>query len=174
MEFLKFLTFFVAVSFLFTACNLTEAYKFFPGGRDGWVLHPSEDYSQWAGRNRFLINDTICKSAYIFFINPSYMYLIIYIYSFFLVLEDFKYKKGEDSVLLVTAEDYSSCNTKNPIKKWDDGDTLFQFDQSGPFYFISGRDGNCQQGQKLTVVVLAVRRPPSVPSPTSAPPPEGQ
>ncbi|KAK4752938.1 hypothetical protein SAY87_021736 [Trapa incisa] len=112
------------------------AYKFYVGGRDGWALHPSEDYGHWAGRNRFLIND------------------ILY----------FKYKKGEDSVLLVNKNDYDSCNNNSPIRRWDDGDTVFTFDRSGPFFFISGEDDHCRNGQKLIVVVLAVRNhTPSVP-----------
>ncbi|XP_059625380.1 early nodulin-like protein 18 [Cornus florida] len=39
----------------------------------------------------------------------------------------------------------------------DDGDSVFKFDRSGPFFFISGNKENCQKGQKLIVVVLAVR-----------------
>lgn len=69
----------------------------------------------------------------------------------------FKYKKGSDSVLVVTREDYDNCNTKEPIVKMDGGDSVFKLDRSGPFYFISGNKTNCQKGQKLIVVVLAVR-----------------
>ncbi|KAI3990643.1 hypothetical protein MKX01_022943 [Papaver californicum] len=29
-----------------------------------------------------------------------------------------------------------------------------EFDQSGPFYFVSGIKGNCERGQKLVVVVM--------------------
>src|SRR6266487_1644630 len=77
----------------------------------------------------------------------------------------FKYKKDSNSVLVVNKEDYDKCNKKNPIKKFDDGDSELQLDRSGPFYFISGKDDNCEKGQKLIVVVLAVRKrsPPHVP-----------
>lgn len=57
----------------------------------------------------------------------------------------------------------------------DDGDSVFTFDRSGPFYFISGNKSNCDKGQKLTVVVLSLRnRSPSTtgagaPTPATTP-----
>lgn len=41
--------------------SATEGYKFYVGGRDGWVLNPSENYNHWAERRRFQVNDTLCK-----------------------------------------------------------------------------------------------------------------
>ncbi|KAJ0971446.1 hypothetical protein J5N97_019405 [Dioscorea zingiberensis] len=99
------------------------AYDFYVGGRDGWVQNPKENYNNWAGRNRFSVNDKLV----------------------------FKYKKGEDSVLVVNKIDYDACNVSNPIKKMDDGDSVFVFDRSGPFFFISGAPGKCGNGQKLIV-----------------------
>lgn len=89
----------------------------------------------------------------------------------------FKYKEGSDSVLVVNRDNYNTCNTTNPIMSLADGGSVFVFDRSGPFYFISGFAQNCQKGQKLVVVVLAVRdkkrqptSPPSAsPSPSTAP-----
>ncbi|KAF4386624.1 early nodulin-like protein 2 [Cannabis sativa] len=116
------------------------AYKFTVGGKQGWVSKPSENYNQWAGRNRFKVNDTIY----------------------------FKYKKGSDSVLVVNKDDYEKCNTQNPLKKYEDGDSEIEFDRSGPFYFISGK--NCNEGQKLIVVVLAIRpKPGTTPLPSPGP-----
>lgn len=83
---------------------------------------------------------------------------------------DFKYKKGSDSVLLVKKEDYDSCNTNNPIKKMEDGDSSFVFDKSGPFFFISGNADNCKKGQKLVVVVMAKRAKRTPPSPPAVAP----
>ncbi|KAJ6690854.1 EARLY NODULIN-LIKE PROTEIN 2 [Salix koriyanagi] len=119
--------------------GLSQGYKFYVGGRDGWVTSPSERYSQWAERNRFQVNDTIF----------------------------FKYKKGSDSVLIVSKDDYHSCSTKNPIKSLTDGDSTFIFDRSGPFFFISGNSDNCSKGQKLIIVVMAVRPKPLPPAPFS-------
>ncbi|KAJ4729783.1 Early nodulin-like protein [Melia azedarach] len=127
----------------------SEAYKFFVGGKDGWVLTPSESYNHWAERMRFQVNDTLY----------------------------FKYKKGSDSVLIVSKDDYFSCNIKNPVKSLADGDSTVTFDHSGPYFFISGNGDNCNKGQKLVVVVMAVRNkthhrhaPPS-PSPAASPTP---
>ncbi|KAL9322447.1 hypothetical protein ACSQ67_010500 [Phaseolus vulgaris] len=125
------------------ACTLFQV-----GGKDGWVLNPSQDYTHWAQRNRFQVNDTLF----------------------------FKYRSGSDSVLVVKKEDYDSCNTNNAIQEMDGGDSKFTFVKSGPFFFISGNAQNCQRGQKLTVVVLAVRQnkhthslsPSATPSPAEA------
>ncbi|XP_064975001.1 early nodulin-like protein 18 [Musa acuminata AAA Group] len=82
----------------------------------------------------------------------------------------FRYKKGEDSVLVVSKQDYDACDVSKPIQKLDGGDSVFKFDRSGPFYFISGTPGNCQRGQKLVVVVvMAVRHCPPISSPPSLP-----
>ncbi|KAJ9170939.1 hypothetical protein P3X46_018999 [Hevea brasiliensis] len=123
----------------------SQAYQFHVGGRDGWVLNPSENYTLWAPRNRFQVNDTLF----------------------------FKYKKGSNSVLVVIKDDYYSCNIKKPIQSLTDGDSIFKFDRSGPFYFISGKADNCNNGQRLITVVMAVRPKPQltpVPAPQSPSP----
>ncbi|GKU93153.1 hypothetical protein SLEP1_g6777 [Rubroshorea leprosula] len=123
----------------------SEGYKFYVGGRDGWVVNPKENFNHWAERNRFSVNDTLF----------------------------FKYKKGSDSVLVVKKEDYFSCNATNPTQSMMDGDSEFKFDRSGPFFFITGNAYNCNKGQKLIVVVLAVRHKhyyppkPTYPSPSA-------
>ncbi|KAK9077482.1 hypothetical protein SSX86_005819 [Deinandra increscens subsp. villosa] len=135
--------FFIIITFI--SSTPTHAYTFQVGGKNGWTSHPSENYTTWSARLRFLINDTL----------------------------HFKYDGGSDSVLVVNKSDYDGCNANNPIKKLDGGgDSLFKFDRSGPFYFITGNKSNCDQGQKLTVVVLALRKnrspPPSVATPPSS------
>lgn len=47
--------------------GLSNGYKFYVGGKDGWVLTPSEDYSHWSHRNRFQVNDTLCKPLSLLF-----------------------------------------------------------------------------------------------------------
>ncbi|WOL02064.1 hypothetical protein Cni_G10783 [Canna indica] len=123
------------------------AYDFYVGGRDGWVQHPRDSYDSWAGRNRFQVKDRLV----------------------------FKYKQGNDSVLVVSKTDYDSCNTTDPKESYTDGNSIFQFNRSGPIYFISGAAGHCTQGQKLVVVVMAIRNHTAPPSPApspSAPAPE--
>ncbi|KFK29357.1 hypothetical protein AALP_AA7G123600 [Arabis alpina] len=107
--------------------GLTNGYKFYVGGKDGWVLTPSEDYPRWSHRNRFQINDTLY----------------------------FKYPKGKDSVLEVSEEGYNTCNTTHPITSLSDGDSQFLLSRSGSFFFVSGNSGNCLKGQKLAVRVMS-------------------
>ncbi|KAF8409201.1 hypothetical protein HHK36_005275 [Tetracentron sinense] len=148
-----------SLSFLFVIlmglfCS-SQSYMFYVGSSEGWVLNPSENFNHWAERNRFRVNDTLL----------------------------FKYKKGSDSVLVVSKEDCNKCNTEKPIMSMVDGDSVFKFDRSGPFFFISGTYGSCEKGQKLIVVVLGLtavkhRSPeisaphmsPSSPSPITKPP----
>ncbi|KAK8933337.1 Early nodulin-like protein 1 [Platanthera zijinensis] len=133
------------MSVLLALFNLTASTEFYVGGRNGWVEKPAESYNVWAEHMRFQVNDKLA----------------------------FEYKKGEDSVLLVTKEAYNTCNTSNPTINLSDGNSVFVLDQSGPSYFISGAPGHCAQGQKLVVVVMAVRNnpPSSPPSPAPAPAP---
>ncbi|XP_050371214.1 early nodulin-like protein 2 [Argentina anserina] len=145
MEFGRFLSLLFLVC-LTTFLPATEGYRFYVGGRDGWVLKPSESYNHWAERNRFLVNDTLY----------------------------FKYNKGSDSVLVVNKDSFFNCNTSNPIQKLEEGNSEFKFDSSGPFYFISGQPGNCANGQKLIIIVLAVRHRQTPPAqPSLAAPPQG-
>ncbi|CAL0333855.1 unnamed protein product [Lupinus luteus] len=112
-----------------SSSSQSEAKKFHVGGKDGWVLKPSEDYNHWASKNRFQVNDTL----------------------------HFKYNKLYDSVLVVKKEDYDSCNVNNPMQKMDDGDSTFKLSNSGLYFFISGNVDNCNNGEKLIVLVMAVR-----------------
>ncbi|XP_027115756.1 early nodulin-like protein 4 isoform X2 [Coffea arabica] len=123
------------VTFLGFFLSISQSYTFYVGGREGWVLKPKEDYNQWAGRNRFQINDTLI----------------------------FRYKKGYDDVLEVDKDDYYNCNKENPFLALKDGESVFKFNRSGPFFFISGYADNCQKGQRLIIVVLHPRAasPPS-------------
>ncbi|KAJ0964829.1 hypothetical protein J5N97_025967 [Dioscorea zingiberensis] len=123
------------------------ANRFYVGGEDGWVEKPSETYTHWAARNRFQINDTLV----------------------------FKYKKGEDSVLVVDEMDYDACNISKPKDKMEDGYSTFVLERSGPMFFISGVPGKCRNGQKLCIVVIASRdkkgtpyQPPSI-APAASP-----
>ncbi|KAL6553460.1 hypothetical protein OROGR_007302 [Orobanche gracilis] len=187
-------------------------HQFVVGGKDGWVLNPSENYNHWAERNRFQVNDTLRQWIHHSKIigatmnhqknnGRTFFFLIFDLRQNDVVLTKmastrrrfdtffvpelfggaralsclmFKYKKGSDSVVVVNKNDYYNCNnTGNSILKFKNGNSVFKFEHSGPFYFISGIKANCDRGQKLVVVVLAVRnRHPTAHSPI-APPPKG-
>lgn len=71
-------------------------------------------------------------------------------------------------MLVVNSSDYEKCKTSNPISKFDDGNTVFQFERSGFFYFISGQPGHCKSGQRL---IIRVMHPSEIESPEAAPSP---
>ncbi|CAN1828666.1 Early nodulin-like protein 2 [Linum perenne] len=138
------------ISFMLLSSSVT-AINFQVGGGDGWVVNPSESYDHWAQRLRFRVNDSLV----------------------------FKYKEGEDTVVEVTKADYDECDVSNPVRTMRSGSSVVRFDRSGPFYFVSGKKKNCVGGQKLVVVVLAVRPairapPSSSPSPVPSIPPKSQ
>lgn len=69
---------------------------------------------------------------------------------------------------MVDYDQYQNCTTLNPISKYNDGKTVFKFNRSGFFYFISGEPGHCEAGQKLIVRVMhhsEYQPPVSAPSP---------
>ncbi|AEE85353.1 putative protein [Arabidopsis thaliana] len=134
--------FFTILLSLSTLFTISNARKFNVGGSGAWVTNPPENYESWSGKNRFLVHDTLY----------------------------FSYAKGADSVLEVNKADYDACNTKNPIKRVDDGDSEISLDRYGPFYFISGNEDNCKKGQKLNVVVISARIPSTAQSPHAAAP----
>ncbi|XP_051128875.1 early nodulin-like protein 1 [Andrographis paniculata] len=109
----------------------------------GWVVRPAEPYPHWAERLRFQVNDTL----------------------------RFKYNKDSDTVAVVNSGDYAQCSAGNPLVQLAGGNSVFKFDRSGPFFFITGNKSNCAQGQKLIIVVLAVRSPPPPPPVAAAPAP---
>jgi hypothetical protein len=70
-------------------------------------------------------------------------------------LADFRYAKN-DSVLVVTRDDYKVCRGDRPALRLDGGEEArFRLERSGPLYFISGAPGHCDAGQRLTVRVMA-------------------
>ncbi|KAK1433655.1 hypothetical protein QVD17_10569 [Tagetes erecta] len=122
------LTIFISFA-IFTMLKVQSAHEFHVGGDKGWVIPPSNDtnhYNEWASSNRFSINDTL----------------------------RFEYKK--DSVLVVTKEEHEKCVSQNPLFFSDNGDTSFELNRSGYFYFISGSSGHCEQGLKMIIKVLEI------------------
>ncbi|KAK8523478.1 hypothetical protein V6N13_113422 [Hibiscus sabdariffa] len=110
--------------------SFTEAKEILVGGKThAWKIPSSQSDSlnRWAEKARFRLGDSLV----------------------------WKYDGGKDSVLQVTREAYVSCNTSNPLAEFKDGDTKVKLLKSGPYFFISGANGHCEQGQKVIVVVLS-------------------
>lgn len=76
-----------------------------------------------------------------------------------------------DSVMVVTEEDYDRCNSPRPLHFYNNGsDTVCEFDRSGPFYFISGMAGHCEKGEKMIIRVLGHDALPPPSGPEDGPP----
>nr|CAB3478544.1 unnamed protein product [Digitaria exilis] len=120
------------------ASSTASAFVFKAGGTGEWRVpaqqpaggaNATSAYNAWAQRNRFRVGDAIA----------------------------FTYQPGNDSVLLVDQRAYDGCDTSAPMDRFADGNTVFTFTRSGPFYFISGNRDNCNRGEKLIVVVMGER-----------------
>ncbi|CAH8337249.1 unnamed protein product [Eruca vesicaria subsp. sativa] len=96
------------------------------GNLDSWgIPTDAKVYSKWPKTHSFKIGDSLL----------------------------FLYPPSEDSMIQVTASNFKSCNTKDPILYMNDGNSLFNLTQNGTFYFTSGQPGHCQKYQKLLVSV---------------------
>ncbi|KAG8386158.1 hypothetical protein BUALT_Bualt03G0120000 [Buddleja alternifolia] len=138
---------FLGILSVFLLIQKGNAYDYKVGGpRGSWTV-PSDPnaaiYNQWAEKNRFQIDDTLL----------------------------FVYDANHDSVLHVTKDDYTNCNTEAPLEKFTDGHTVFKFNQSGPCYFISGVADNCHKNEKLVLIVMADRSKSKSNETVSSPPP---
>ncbi|KAL5704621.1 hypothetical protein ACHQM5_023020 [Ranunculus cassubicifolius] len=117
----------ILLCILFT---FTEANEVLVGGKpNSWKIpsSQSESLNKWAEQARFQMGDTL-----VLHFNPE-----------------------KDSVLQVTKKDYKSCNISSPLVKYQNETTMIELNKSGPYYFISGAKGHCEQGQKMIVVVIS-------------------
>ncbi|KAJ1696699.1 hypothetical protein LUZ63_005211 [Rhynchospora breviuscula] len=129
---------------LFLCCVSGEATLFEVGGSNGslwtWRVPSNEDfYRSWANSTDFAVGDTI----------------------------HFRYKN--DSVLVVSQNDFETCNGSNPIITYFGENTYYMFDLPGAYYFISGELEHCAQGQKLAIHVTSsatLESPPPAPIPS--------
>lgn len=57
--------------------------------------------------------------------------------------------------MAVTDAEYKKCNSTRPIFFSNTGNTVYRFNHSGSFYFISGVSGHCEKGQRMIVKVMS-------------------
>ncbi|KAM0903008.1 hypothetical protein ACQ4PT_018834 [Festuca glaucescens] len=118
------------------------------GDARGWrqPAPGEETYNHWASRSRFHVGD------------------LLY----------FRYAKN-DSVLVVTRDDYKVCRGDRSALRLDGGEEArFWLERSGFLYFISGAPGHCDAGQRLTVRVMAQHDDASSPADAPALSPGGR
>ncbi|KAJ8428651.1 hypothetical protein Cgig2_020375 [Carnegiea gigantea] len=132
--------------YIFSTTIHVSCFQYEVGGKRGWIRPDGseyETYNEWAQQHRFHVGDTLCT------------------------FNHFKY--SNDSVLLVNNEDYTECAVNNPISKFEDGNTVFEFDHSGFYYFISGQPGHCQAGQKMIIWVMGAHHQSAISAPSPSP-----
>ncbi|KAG7590901.1 Cupredoxin [Arabidopsis suecica] len=101
------------------------------GDEFGWRVPLQNDsalYSHWASSNRFHIGDSL-----------SFVY-------------------DKDSVMEVDKWGFYHCNGSDPITAFDNGNSTFDLDRPGLFYFISGSNQHCTSGQRLIVEVMHIHQ----------------
>ena len=148
---------------LLASAAVASAYQFEVGDETGWIKPTGKErhsYNDWAAQNRFHIHDTLRNSNILYIYKlSSFQFSHIPIPIFYLL--DFKYAK--DSVMEVSSADYLTCNTSNPIAKFEHGSTVYELSRPGFFYFISGQPGHCKLGQRLIVRVMHPLPPAAAP-----------
>lgn len=122
-----------------------RATQYTVGGSDGWGL--GHDLLLWASQYTFHVGDDLY----------------------------FPYQTGQHSVLLVTQDDYNSCNTDHPVTSDNgQGNMIFTLINQQTYYFICGAPQHCSEGLKLEVTVEAsptTNTPATpLPTPTESPP----
>lgn len=107
----------------------------------------------------------IAKMLFLFYLrnNCCWLWFLLPTNSSYFALTVFVYEAEKDSVVWVNKEDYDKCNTGSPMATFRDGRTTFKLSHAGPYYFISGSDGNCAKNEKMVVVVMADRSGKSTP-----------
>lgn len=82
------------------------------------------------------------------------------------------YKKNSYGVLRVTRKNYNACNATAPYSISLTGNDTYTIKYPGHFYFICGRIGHCEIGQKVHISVPANNTVPVVvPPPIDQSPP---
>ncbi|XP_074326505.1 mavicyanin-like [Apium graveolens] len=117
------------------------------GDEVGWTNLGHVDYDAWAKSKSFRVGDTI----------------------------QFVYNQGFFGVLRVTRKNYNACNATAPYSISLTGNDTFTLKYPGHYYFICGRIGHCEFGQKVHISVPANNSVPVLaPPPVLVPPPIDQ
>ncbi|KAJ7546295.1 hypothetical protein O6H91_08G034000 [Diphasiastrum complanatum] len=128
--------------------KLAAGREYVVGGRQGWILPVANtNYSSWALRHKYYVGDSL----------------------------EFNYQAEANSVVQVNREHFDACNATDYIASYGNGKTVVELNRTGPYWFISGVNNNCNQGQKFGIMVFAKTHGASPPiytmSPESAPAP---
>ncbi|KAL4583857.1 hypothetical protein LXL04_008442 [Taraxacum kok-saghyz] len=134
---------YLALLFLTMTIATAAGKEFVVGDGVGWRVPASNEtelYTVWASRRRFHIGDSL------------------------------RFQYNNDSVLLTVKPLYNSCDSRQPILSFDDGNTVIVLDKVGRYFFISGKADRCNKGQKMMVIVNSLHHSsPAAMSPALSP-----
>ncbi|KAJ7546308.1 hypothetical protein O6H91_08G034900 [Diphasiastrum complanatum] len=127
--------------------KLAAGKEYVVGDRQGWILPVANtNYSSWALKHKYYVGDKLA----------------------------FNYKAEPNSVVQVNREHFDACNATDYIASYGNGRTVVELNTTGPYWFISGVNNNCNQGQKFGITVFEKTIPPAsgpAPSPSAGSPP---
>ncbi|XP_059637921.1 blue copper protein-like [Cornus florida] len=110
----------------------------------GWIVPPGGPiaYSTWADMYTFTVGDILV----------------------------FNFTTGQQDVARVSKEQFSTCNSTNPIWHETTGPANITLTSAGEYYFIGTMDTHCYLGQKLAINVTGTSGPTASPAPPPPPP----
>ncbi|KAJ8766473.1 hypothetical protein K2173_022532 [Erythroxylum novogranatense] len=112
------------------------------GDAAGWTNVGNVNYKKWAATKNFQLGDTVI----------------------------FEYNAPFHNVMRVTRAMYRACNTSAPVATYTTGNDSITIRTRGHHYFICGKSGHCEAGQKVDINVPRDHQVPAS-SPSASTPP---
>ncbi|XP_072986527.1 blue copper protein 1a-like [Typha latifolia] len=119
---------------------IARATDYVVGDEKGWGLEVN--YTSWAENKEFRVGDTIL----------------------------FSYASGAHNVIEVGGPDFRACNVPQPAaaNALTSGSDVITLTSTGRRWFLCGKEGHCQKGQKILIPIReALASPPPMPPPTN-------
>ncbi|XP_072986525.1 blue copper protein 1a-like [Typha latifolia] len=119
---------------------VVRATDYVVGDEKGWGLEVN--YTAWAEAKEFRVGDTIL----------------------------FSYASGAHNVIEVGGPDFRACNVPQPAaaNALTSGNDVITLSSAGRRWFLCGKEGHCQKGQKVLIPIReALASPPPMPPPTN-------
>ncbi|KAL6140291.1 hypothetical protein ACLB2K_058591 [Fragaria x ananassa] len=106
-------------------CYREQKPKSIVGGNLGWTIPPggAATYASWASKYTFKVNKDLLG---------------------------FNFEAGENDLILVTKENFHTCNTAEPFLQFE-GPVYIGSANPGTLYFTCSFAGHCQKRQKVAI-----------------------
>lgn len=139
-------------------CYREQKPKSIVGGNLGWTIPPggAATYASWASKYTFKVNkDLLGKLALNIYVTfeswtvelNCYVHISIWLLLF---SAGFNFEAGENDLILVTKENFHTCNTAEPFLQFE-GPVYIGSANPGTLYFTCSFAGHCQKRQKVAI-----------------------